>query len=199
MRIPGTGIRSAGLPVLPVFFAGFAGGILIMHIGKSVLLENTGLFDEYTLYRMSSMTVDCNALFSYILRERLVRMLILTVLSTTYLGFAVCAGTVVWYGMSAGAFAAALFLRYGFKGFFLALAAVFPQALIYVPALWALLVWCETVYRGIYEQKIGFWEEKSVLWKKLARLALIYAAAAAGCLLEAYVNPAIFLGYLKFF
>ena len=62
MRITGMGRKGTGLPVLPVFFAGLAAGILVMNIGKSILLENTGLFDEYTLYNMKYMTVDNSAL-----------------------------------------------------------------------------------------------------------------------------------------
>ena len=199
MRITGLGMKEARLPVLPIFCISFVAGILVMNIGKSILLENTGLFDEYTLYTMKYMTVDSNALFSYVLRERLVRLLILTVLSTTYLGLVVCVGTVIWYGMSAGAFLAALTLRYGIKGIFLAVVAVFPHYLIYVPVLLALLAWCETLYRGIYGRTINIGEDKAFLPKKLARLAAIFGAAVVSCLLEAYVNPLILLSYLRVF
>lgn len=199
MRITGLGMKEARLPVLPIFCISFVAGILVMNIGKSILLENTGLFDEYTLYTMKYMTVDSNALFSYVLRERLVRLLILTVLSTTYLGLVVCVGTVIWYGMSAGAFLAALTLRYGIKGVFLAVVAVFPHYLIYVPVLLALLTWCETLYRGIYGRTINFGEDKAFLPKKLIRLAAIFGAAVVSCLLEAYVNPLILLSYLRVF
>lgn len=199
MRITGLGMKEARLPVLPIFCISFVAGILVMNIGKSILLENTGLFDEYTLYTMKYMTVDSNALFSYVLRERLGRLLILTVLSTTYLGLVVCVGTVIWYGMSAGAFLAALTLRYGIKGIFLAVVAVFPHYLIYVPVLLALLAWCETLYRGIYGRTINIGEDKAFLPKKLARLAAIFGAAVVSCLLEAYVNPLILLSYLRVF
>lgn len=199
MRITGLGMKEARLPVLPIFCISFVAGILVMNIGKSILLENTGLFDEYTLYTMKYMTVDSNALFSYVLRERLVRLLILTVLSTTYLGLAVCVGTVIWYGTSAGAFLAALTLRYGIKGIFLAVVAVFPHYLIYVPVLLALLAWCETLYRCIYGRTVDFGEDKAFLPKKLIRLAAIFGAAVVSCLLEAYVNPLILLSYLRVF
>lgn len=199
LRIGKTWVQETRLPVLPIFCVSLVAGILLMNIGKSILLENTGLFDEYTLYTMKYMTVDSNALFSYVLRERLLRFLILAVLSTTYLGLVVCIGTVIWYGMSAGAFLAALALRYGIKGVFLALAAVFPHYLLYVPVIWALLVWCEMVYRGIYEKKVDFWGDKAVLPKKLMQLAGILAGAIVACLLEAYVNPLILLSYLRVF
>ena len=152
MRITGIGIKGTKLPVLPIFFAGVVAGVLVMNIGKSILLENTGLFDEYTLYNMKYMTVDSNALFSYVFRERILKFLAIAVLSTTYLGLAVCVGAVAWYGMSAGAFLSALVIRYGIKGGFLALVAMFPHYLIYIPAFLALLGWCENLYRGIYNR-----------------------------------------------
>ena len=199
MRIFKTGLRSTGLPVLPIFLTGFAAGILVMNIGKTILLDNTGLFDEYSLYGMKYMTVDSNALFSYVFRERILKLLALAVLSTTYLGLAVCVCTVAWYGMSAGAFLAALTLRYGVKGIFLAVISLFPQYLFYIPAFFALLTWCVSLYRGIYSRTINFGEDKTVLPKKLATLSVILLAATAGCLLEAYVNPYLLLNYLKIF
>lgn len=63
MRIAGKRIWFGGKNLLPVFCAGLVAGIFIMNMGKSILLEDTGLFDEYTLYRMKYMTVDSGALF----------------------------------------------------------------------------------------------------------------------------------------
>lgn len=199
MRIRRLGLRPTGLPVVPIFCAGLVVGILIMGMGKSVLLENTGLFDEYTLYNMKYMTVDSNALFSYVFRERILKLLALAVLSTTYLGLAACAGTAAWYGMSAGVYLAALTIRYGVKGIFLAAVSLFPQYILYIPVLLALLTWCVTLYRGIYHHSIDFEEDKAFLPKALAKLAAILLAATAGCLLEAYVNPYFLVGYLKVF
>ena len=199
MRITGIGIKGTKLPVLPIFFAGVVAGVLVMNIGKSILLENTGLFDEYTLYNMKYMTVDSNALFSYVFRERILKFLAIAVLSTTYLGLAVCVGAVAWYGMSAGAFLSALVIRYGIKGGFLALVAMFPHYLIYIPAFLALLGWCENLYRGIYNRSVNFSEDKAYLPKKLVKLAAIFLTVTVACFLEAYVNPYILLGYLKVF
>ena len=41
-----------------------------MNMGKSILLEKTGPLDEYTLYHMKYMTINSNALFYYVLRQR---------------------------------------------------------------------------------------------------------------------------------
>lgn len=186
---------------VPFFCGGLLAGILIMNIGKSILLEGTGLLDEGTLYRMKYMTVDSNALFCFILRNRIGRLAVLAVLSTTYLGLAAYYGLSFWYGMSAGAFLAALTLRYGLKGILLAFVSMFPQYLIYIPSVLMLFSWCESLYRGIYVRGGGQQDPKDrVFWmKKAGQLAAILSAVAVGCLLEGYINPWLLLGFLKIF
>ena len=94
-------------------------------------MDKTGLFDEEVLYHMKYMTVDCNALFCYVLRKRLMTVLVLAVLSTTYLGLVICAGMALWYGAATGGLLAVMVLRYGMKGILLAAASMFPHYLIY--------------------------------------------------------------------
>ena len=187
--------------VLPVFCVGLLAGLVVMNIGKSVLLDNTGFFDVYTLYHIRDMTVDTNALFYYVFRKRILGMLTLAVLSTTYLGLASCLGGVFWYGMSAGAFVTALVLRYGIKGILLAAVCLLPQYLVYIPALLVFLKWAEGLYYGIYSRNGGAFaaEERSFLVKKSGQLIAVLCAFAIGCLLEAYINPMLLAGYLKIF
>lgn len=199
MKIAGKGF-SGRLKLLPVFCGGLLAGIVIMNLGKSILLENAGLFDEDTLYHMKYMTVDGSALFSYVFRKRIMTVLILAMLATTYLGLAVCVGTAFWYGMSAGGYLAALALRYGLKGILLALAGTFPQYLLYAPALLALLAWSESLFRGIYSRSgTETVEDRGFLVKKLCWLLAVLAVMLAGCFLEAYVNPRLLLAYLQVF
>lgn len=187
--------------VLPVFCAGLLAGLLIMNFGKSVLLDNTGFFDAYTMYRIRDMSVDQNALFYFVFRKRILGIVAMAVLSTTYLGLAACLGGVFWYGMSAGAFVTALALRYGIKGILLAVVCLLPQYLVYVPALLFFLRWAEEVYRGIYSRSGGAFaaEDKSFLVKKSGQLIAVLSAFAIGCLMEAYINPMLLVGYLKIF
>lgn len=186
------------IPALQLFVAGFLAGILIMNIGESILLEKTGLFDEEVLYHMKYMTVDYNALFCYVLRKRLLTVLVLAVLSTTYLGLVICVGTALWYGAAAGGLLAVMVLRYGVKGILLAAASLFPHYLIYFPAIFTLLAWGESVYGSIYH-RIGTETEKNVLIKKMGQLAAVIGMTVVGCALEGYVNPEVFLNLLKIF
>ena len=201
MRVQLSGRRflSGERTFLTFFVVGLVAGMFIVNIGKSILLGDTGLFNEHMLYQMKDMSLDGNALFCYVFRKRIGRLLILAVISTTYLGMAACMGAALWYGMSAGAFLTALALRYGLKGILLALVSIFPQYLLYVPAVLAMLPWCRELFRGIYVRGDFSAGDKGFLLKKAGRLAGILAAVITGCLLEGYINPWLVLGFLKIF
>ena len=192
-------IHRGKLPLGYVFLAGMLSGMLIMSFGKSILLENTGLLDEYTLYHMKYMTVDRSALFYYILCLRMKTAIILVVLATTYLGLAVCAGAAFWYGLSAGAFVTAVVIRYGLKGILFAFVSITPQCFIYVPAFMVLLWWCETLNRTIYLDKNTLTKGAGeITWlRRGGQLALILLALLLGCLLESFTNPGLMEKLLK--
>lgn len=192
-------LRADRSNLLPVFCAGVLAGILTIHIGKTVFLENTGLFDESVLSGIKYMTVDCSALFYYILRKRALLLLIMAVLASTYLGGAVCVGAAAWCGMAVGAFFSALTLRYGIKGLALAAVSLFPQCLFYVPAVMLTLGWCESLYRAIYLRGGEDAADKAFRIGRLLRLGAIGVITLLGCLLEGYVNPRLLAGYLKIF
>ncbi len=201
MRLGRFRIQMEKLPFLQIFMVGLAVGILGMNFGKSILLENTGLLDEYTLYSMKYMSVDGKALFYYVLRERLGSVVVLAVLATTYLGLFLCVGAAFWYGMAAGAFLAAAVIRYGLKGILLAVVSVFPQYLVYIPVLFHLLLWCEMLCRGIYFQKNFHQERGNRLLKSkyIMQLVMLCLLMIVGCVLESFINPQILSGLLKIF
>lgn len=201
MRLGRFHIQIEKLPFLQIFLVGLLAGILGMSFGRGILLENTGLLDEYTLYNMKYMSVDGRALFYYVLRERLGLVIMLAVLATTYLGLFLCVGTAFWYGMAAGAFFAAAVIRYGLKGVLLAAVSVFPQYLIYVPVLFHLLIWCEMLCRGIYFQKNIRPEKGNMLLKSkyIMQLVVMLILMILGCVLESFVNPHLLSGLLKIF
>lgn len=200
MRIAGKRIPTGSRKQLAVFCLGILAGIFVINFGKSMMLERSGILDEDTLYRLKYMSVDGNALFCYVLRKRMTVFLLMAVLATTYLGYAVCIGAAAWCGMSAGAFLSVLFLRYGLKGLMLALVSIFPQFLFYVPAVIMMLGWSEDLYRAIYSRgrTADIWE-KSFLLKKAGWLGAITLTILLGCLLEGYLNPGLLIGYLKVF
>ena len=184
-----------------IFLVAFVAGIFVMNLGKSILLDDTGLLDEYTLYHMKYMTVDSGALFYYVLWLRMKAALLLIVFATTYLGMVVCAGATAWYGFSFGAFVSALMMQYGLKGIVFGVLSVFPQMLLYVPAAVALLRWCVRLNRSIYFQRdLTADVEKNVpLSRRIVRLLGILGLILLGCLAEGFINPEIMEWLLSIF
>lgn len=182
-----------------IFMIAFVAGILTMNFGKSILVENTGLLDENMLRQMTSVFPDSNALFAFVLRKRLALMGILIVAATTYLGVAACAVVTGWFGFAAGAFLATALMRYGFKGLLLVAAGTMPQYLLYIPSLYALLLWCEKTCRMIYGRgHRGSLDTKTpILLGRVLPLLVIFVGLYAGCFLESFVNPTILRGFLK--
>ena len=187
------------LPLPYLFMAGMAVGLILMTLGRTTLFEETGLLNEESLYQMKYMTVDRNALFWYILGIRFKNVAILAVLATTYLGLAAVCTMTISYGAAAGMFLAAAMMRYGVKGILLAVTAIFPRYLLYVPAFFFLLVWCEQICRGIYFEKGARLGSKQMLLVKLLQLLGIIAVVIIGCGLESYVNPTVLKNLLKIF
>uniref|UniRef100_UPI004056AC85 stage II sporulation protein M n=1 Tax=Acetatifactor sp. TaxID=1872090 RepID=UPI004056AC85 len=165
------------------------------------LLENTGLLDEYTLYHMKNMTVDSGALFYYVLRKRFVSVIILAVLATTYLGSVACGVVSCWYGICAGAFLGAVVIRYGIKGILLMAAGMFPQYLVYIPAMIGLLYWCRNVYKMIYLERTCGWDgaKPFVLPKSILQLVMLMILFLVGCIFESFLNPFCVRGILHLF
>ena len=200
MKIAGSGLKAEQSLYIKIFGVGMLLGIIIMNFGKSILLENTGLFDEYTLYYMKNRTVDGDALFIFVLKERTQIILFLIIAATTYLGLLACRGVMLWYGISAGAFLTALVLRYGIKGMILAVVSVFPQYILYAPAILALVLWCEELFRGIYYRSGEFANsDKRNKIRKMGQLLTILFMVLVGCFLEGYVNSRLLIGFLQVF
>lgn len=201
MRMNRYRMYSIKIPLGLLFWIGVLVGIIFMNLSKSTLLEDAGLLDEYSLYHMKYMTVDSSALFCYVLWLRVKTVVVLALLATTYLGVPACVGISCWYGLSVGAFAAALMMHYGLKGMVFAVLSVFPQWIIYVPAMMALLGWCMKLNRGIYAQKeLSLDGEKKVSFsKRLLQLVGILGMFLLGCLAESFINPGIMGWLLKIF
>ena len=201
MRINRYQLHDGKLPLLSIYMAGVLVGILIMNLGKSILLTDTGLLDEYTLYHMKYMTMDSSALFYYVLRLRIETFVMLVILATTYLGMVICVGTAFGYGLSTGAFVSALLVRYGLKGIVFAVLSVFPQYLLYIPSMTALLLWCERLNRNIYFKSGLILENNGPMPtpKRIVQLLVILGGILLGCVAESFMNPKVMEWLLNFF
>lgn len=182
--------RFERLPLLPLCAAGFFLGILICFRsgGRGTLLgpEN--------LQAVKSMTLEKKDYLYCVCKVRLGTVLLVLLAGTTYLAPFVCGALALWFGMGAGALLTTALMCYGIKGILLLPVGCFPHFLIYIPAFYLLLRWCEQLFGYIYLRK-----EAGSLGIVLAKLLLILLAVSAGIFLESYVAPGIFQGMLKIF
>ena len=170
-----------------LFCVGVLAGILYLNLEKSVLLEQTGLWDETMLERIGHMRVQGSALFASILYRRSVRFFEIAILATTYLGYIVSIGAAVGYGFTFGAYLAAAVLRKGWRGVVVALAGVLPQGILYGILLYGLCLWCRRTWCMIY----GRGEKTPALAERVLTFLLLFGILVAGCALESFLNPAL--------
>ena len=200
LKINRNKFQGINIPILYIFLISFIIGILIMNLGKSTWLVNTGLLDEYTLYHMKYITVDSNALFLYVLKERLLSFAVLIIFSTTYMGIIVVWGYTIWYGISAGMLLSAVVIRYGIRGMLLIGGGLFPHYLLYIPIIYIMLILCENTCRRIYfRHGYEFNDARKKLTTIIMQYGILLISLLLGCALESYVNPIIFTSILKIF
>lgn len=182
-----------------------------MNLGKSTLSADTGTLNAYDLYCMKNAAVDNGALFYYVLKERFALVLFMIFAASTYLGFVIDRGVLLWLGAGAGALFANAALRYGLKGIVLVVVSLLPHFLLYVPAFIGLICWCEKLYGTIYLRK-NFHRQKEgrgVTIKHLKllthemgflfKLSAVTAIFLMGCVLESFINPYFLLSFIKKF
>lgn len=181
--------RFGKVPILPLCAAGFLFGIVLCFWKKDCGV----LLSRETLVNIKNMTMDREGYLYYVGKLRLGSVIVLLLSGTTYLAPMVCGLTALWFGGAFGVFLTTALMKYGIKGILLIPAGCFPHFLIYIPAFYMLLRWCEDLYGSIYLKR------EFTGWTGVARLLLILLAVLAGILLESFLGPGIFQGILKIF
>lgn len=188
-------------PFLWLFVIGLFAGILFLNLEKSALLQSTGIWDADMIRHMATLSLGGSALFVSVLSRRGLRFLGVTILSTTYLGTAVCILCAFGYGFMFGGYVAAAVLRQGAKGILLALMGILPQYLVYGPMLYGLLVWCSQTCNQIYGRQVragaGSDIKAPVLAERVLSWLCLLVMLLAGCALESYLGPRLLAAAAK--
>lgn len=186
--------------LLYTLFFGFFAGVLGMILEKESLLYGTGFLDSYTLGPMKYLDPDAGKLLVAILMQRLGAAAFLIILATTYLGSVTAYLYQAWNGLALGVLAAGSVLRYGLKGLLLAAGSLFPQQLILIPAFLMLSVKCCELCGSLYFAGGCLERERGkFLAKKFLDMMASVILIAAGCFVEACINPGILKAILRFF
>lgn len=181
-----------------IFMAGFLLGILYTNLLGREYMDSSSLFGSYYLNSYQYIEVVSSDLFWFILQKRIMPMVIVWVLGVTALGQAAVIGVLAWVGFSGGMLVSMAVMQFGFKGLLLCLGGLFPQYLIYVPAVFLLL-------HKVYAMSKSYAREKAeagagqLLLPYALSLIFILLFLLLGVILESYVNPSILKLVLKNF
>lgn len=186
---------------LILFIVGICGGILLANLVKSELLSGTELLGENALLQVRYAVIDSKSLFLHLLGQRLGEAILLILLSTTFLGLAAVWFYAFYCGVSLGLLLAALLAGYGVRGLLLLFTGLLPQILVYVPVWVLLLALAERTCRRLYylNGNEGLSGLKKMGIHLSAQAGLLLFALAAGCWLEAFVNPYLLRLVVKIF
>lgn len=189
--------------LLYTLFFGFFAGILGMILKQESLLYHTGFLDSYTLGPVKYLEPDTGKLLTAVLMQRLGMAALLTVLATTYLGGVAAYFYQAWSGLAIGILTAGSMIRYGVKGILLVLGSLLPQQLILIPAFLMLSLKCCELCKNLYfrgiQGGISGRDRFRFLLKKGLNMTTAITLIAAGCFVEAYINPRILKLVLRLF
>lgn len=185
------------------FLIGFVAGVLLWNFGGKSMTEESGLLDEYTLGKISSMELNHNAFFFYVLQQRTGTLWLLAMVSSTFAGIYLLYAYVVWLGFSGGALLSAAVIRYGIKGVLLMIMSCLPQYLLYLPAIFLMLglgySFCVKLYYPAKDTGYFGMGRKQLLLRYFLLFLLVHLVVITGAVLESYVNPIFVTRLLQIF
>lgn len=189
--------------VVYLFMIGLFIGILAVNLGYDTWIVDGSLLASDMIARLKNSAPDPGVLLGYILKQRLITVCMLGLLSTTVIGLPAVCVYICYAGLSAGCLLSVAVIRYGIRGLMLMAGGIFPQGIFLIPAYAALFVWALGINRVMYsrnpykEHYIRYGKQFYV--KKVLEIAGILTVVIIGCLLESYVNPKVLHFILNIF
>lgn len=187
----------------PIFLLGFLLGILIMNFAGDRFMQDGGPFNMAAISRIRYMEVDGGSFMKYEVPQRLKIFLLLLLFSTTCFGIIAAYFFIAWQGMMAGMVMTAAIIKFGIKGILLIIAGIFPQHLLFIPAVVMMLCWCYQTCCLLYfpgkSVRLLYQNKKKQYLHQALILIWIICVVLIGCILECYVNPILVSDIIKFF
>lgn len=185
-----------------LFLIGLFTGILIVNLGHETWIRNGSLLGTDMMNRLKNSRPVGEGLIGYILRHRLFTVCLLSLSATTLIGMPILCLYICYTGLAAGCLLSVAVIRYGVRGLLFMAAAMFPQALLLLPAYIGFFFWAFDLNRTLYARaQLEGYERYSRQFyvKKGIHVIGIVIVVIMGCLLESYVNPGILHFILKIF
>lgn len=186
-----------------LFLIGLFIGILIVNLGHETWIGNGSLLGTDMINRLKNSRPVGEGLFGYIVRHRLLAVCLLSLSATTLIGMPVLCLYICYTGLAAGCLLSVAVIRYGIRGLLFMVAALFPQAILLVPAYIVFFSWAVDLNSKLYAPRTqleGYERYSRQFYvKKSVQIIGVVIVVIMGCLLESYVNPEILHFILKIF
>ena len=170
--------------MLAFFVPGFLLGIIFVNLIVKKYMTETGIFSDLFLSQFTSVQIDIRSYLPYLLRLRIVPLILLAAASLTRLRKAAAMLFLVWTGFTGGVAVSSAADGLGLKGSLLCAVSLLPQFLFYIPAFVILLWYCLSAPRTQWNRQ---------------KTMFVLAAVGAGILLELYINPGLVRAFINLF
>lgn len=179
---------------------GFLIGIVMANTVGRKTVDSIGLFGDYFLMQMETVTMEASSVLSYVLEKRLLFLVLVVISAVMNNGNVIIYILAGWIGWSTGILLSAAALHQGIKGIVLCFAGLFPHYLIYVPVGIGFMVRSCLFSRRLHgrEQRHMYSPRKEVT-RYLCWVLAVVAAFGIGMLLESYLNTKILQKIYKIF
>lgn len=156
------------------YMLGFFIGILYANIVSKQYLTSSGIFSEYFLGQYSSIDVIAEEYIVYILKVRIVPIILIIILGQTRLRKLSVMMLLLWTGFSSGMLIVASIVQLGMQGILLCMIGITPQFVFYILA-YSVIVWY------FYTYPISKWNYGKTIF--------VVLTLVLGIVTEAYINP----------
>lgn len=164
------------------YMLGFFVGVLYANVISREYLTSSGIFSEYFLSRYASIEVIAEEYILYILRVRLLPLLVIMILGQTKIRKAATVSALAWFGFSSGILLVSAIVQMGVKGILLCVLGITPQFIFYILA-YSVLLWY------IYTYPVSGWN--------MGKTIFVILTMAIGMIMEVYVNPILMKMFIK--
>lgn len=167
-------IQQSKKHITAFYMLGFLIGILYANIVSKQYITASGIFSEYFLSQYASIEVIAEEYISYILRVRLIPIIILVIFGQTRIWKLMVVFSLIWVGFSSGMLLVAAIVQLGAKGILLCIIGITPQFVFYMLS-YIVLLWY------FYTYPVSRWN--------YGKTVFVVLTMVIGMIAEAYVNP----------
>lgn len=178
--------RRGNFPGMLLLLTGFLVGMLIPNLSYRFLWKQQAFSAVYLLSIFGKQAVSTGEYLGQIFQMRSGPIFLILLCGFTVFGVPVAVAAMLLIGIEIGMVFAMSVLEFGLAGGAVALGLLFPQYVLYFPALFGIL-------ELVYKESLGIWRNHGVFPRKvrdfLGKAILYTVFYGTGIFLEWYINP----------